>query len=87
MLQFTEPVKFMGLKTRSGISSKTGKPYEITEARLYVNDLGRILVPVVGKPKFPEDGQLVNLRLSVDQGTFQSLRVVYDEISLFTLAK
>ncbi len=87
MLQFTEPVKFLGTETKKGVSQKTGKPYEMVEAKLFVPDLGRVVVPVVGNPKFPDRDSLVNLRLSVDQGSFQSLRVVYDENSVFSVAK
>jgi hypothetical protein len=85
-LQFTEPVKFLGTETRSG-KTKDGKDYSMTEAKLFVPDLGRIKVIVHGKPKFPELAQHVQLRLSVDQGRYQSVQVVYDENSVFTVIK
>jgi hypothetical protein len=87
MLQFTEPVKFLGTETKKGISTRTGKPYEVTEAKLFVPDLGRVVVGVKGNPKFPNNGETVNLRLSVDQGSFQAVRVVYDEASVFSVVK
>lgn len=87
MLQFTIPVKFKGTETKKGVSSKSGKPYEITEAKFFVPDLGIVSVAVNGSPKFPLQEQLVNLTLSVHQGSFMSLRVLFDEQSSFTVVK
>jgi hypothetical protein len=87
MLQFTQPVKFLKVDTRSGISTKTGKPYEMKEAVFFVPDLGRIKIPVNGNPKMPEPDSIINVSLSVDQGSFQSMRVVYDDASRFAAVK
>lgn len=86
MLQFVGPVKFIGVETKTGVSKKTGKDYAVTEATLFVPDLGRVKVPVKGSPKYPAVGSTVNLMLSADQGSFQSLRVQWDENSQFKAA-
>lgn len=87
MIQFTEPVKFLKSETRTGTSAKTGNPYEMVEATFFVSDLGRIKIPVVGNPALPPPGSLVNVALAVEQGSFQSMRVVFDESCQFALVK
>lgn len=87
MLQFSEAVKFLGTETKKGVSKKTGNPYEMTEAKFFVPDLGRVCVPVSGSPKFPNVGEMVNLQLATEQGSFQALRVVYDETARFQVVK
>ncbi len=87
MIQFTEPVKFLKSETRTGTSSKTGNSYEMVEATFFVPDLGRIKVPVVGNPPLPVVGSIVNIALAVEQGSFQSMRVVYDESCKFAVVK
>lgn len=86
MIQFTTAVKYLGTETKSGVSQKTGKPYEMTEAKLFIPELGRVKVPVRGKVKLPDDGASILLDLSVDQGSFQALQVVWDESTKFKSA-
>ncbi len=86
MLQFVQPVKFLGVETKSG-TAKSGKPYNLTEMKLFIPDLGRVKVQVIGSPRLPDIDTFVNLKLSVDQGSFQSLRVVFDESSQFAPVK
>lgn len=86
MIQFTEPVKFLKSEKRTG-TSKTGNPYEMVEATFFVTDLGRIKIPVVGNPSLPAPGSFVNVALAVEQGSFQSMRVVFDESCKFALVK
>ncbi len=85
MLKFVNLVKFLGVSTRSGQSN--GKPWEMTEAMIFVPDLGRVKVAVRGKVSFPEVGAMINLALSVDQGKFQAISLVWDEQSVFQLSK
>lgn len=87
MIQFIEDVKFLKSETRTGTSSKTGNPYEMVEALFFIPDLGRIKVPVVGNPALPPPGSFVKLALAVEQGSFQSMRVVFDESCKFALVK
>ncbi|BCS53908.1 hypothetical protein [Geobacter sp. SVR] len=83
---FPTPVKFIKSETKSGVSKKNDRPYEIVEATIFVPDLGRVKVPVVGSPKLPDPGTTIQLSLSVEQGSFQSLRVVWDSSSQFKAA-
>lgn len=83
MLEFSTPVKFLGTETKKGTSTRTGKDYEVTEAKLFVPDLGRLRINVVGTPKLPSVDTMIKLSLSVDQGSFQSIRVIWDESSTF----
>ncbi len=87
MIQFTEPVKFLGTETKKGVSQKTGKDYEVKEAKFFVSDLGRVVIPLKGSPKLPNIGEMVNLRLTVEQGSYSSIRVQYDENSSFQVVK
>lgn len=82
MLHTTVPVNYLGCATKSGVS-KAGKDYVIKEASLFVPDLGRVKVQVVGNPPLPPDGTSCILDLSIEQGSFQSMRVVWDEMSRF----
>lgn len=82
MLQSTSAVKYLGCVTKTGVSSK-GKDYSIREASVFVADLGRVKIPVIGNPPLPPDNTSVILDLSVEQGSFQSMRVVWDEMSRF----
>lgn len=82
MLQTTGPVKFLGCVTKSGVG-RNAKPYEIKEASLFVPDLGRVKVQVVGNPPLPSEGTNCVIDLSIEQGSFQSMRVVWDEMSRF----
>lgn len=86
-MTFTKPVKFLGTETRKGESKRDGKPYEMTEAKIFIQDLGRVKVMVSGKPTFPERDTFIQLRLTPDQGSFQSLRLVWDEQSQFSVVK
>ena len=80
-LQCTEPVKFKGVETKTG--NKNGKDWTIKEAKLFIPDLGLVRVIVVGNPKLPPEDTSINIALSVDQGSFQSIRVVWDESTQF----
>ena len=83
---FSTPVKFLKSEVKSGVSKKNDRPYEITEAVLFIPELGRVKVPVVGSPKLPPPGSTIQLSLTPEQGSFQSLRVVWDEASQFKAA-
>jgi len=87
MIAFTQPVKYMGTKTNKGISTKSGKPFEVTEAVFSYPDLGRIKVMVDGNPKFPDVGTVGMARFAIDQGSFQSLKLVCDNNFVFQPSK
>jgi len=87
MLQFDTHVKFLKKDNRSGVSKKTGEAYSMDEMLIFVPDLGRLKIPVVGNPVFPDPGSVIQLSLSVDQGSFQSLRAVFDSCSKFQVVK
>jgi len=82
---FSEPVKFMSKETRS--LGDPAKPFVFDEATIFVPELGRVKVRVVGKPVLPPAGAVVNLTLSPEQGKFQALSVVWDEAAKFTIVK
>ncbi len=84
MLTFASPVKFIGINTKSG-TGKNGKPYSFDEAIIFVPDVGRVKVMLRGVPpeRLPKDGSTIQLSLSVDQGSFQSLMAVWDHQSVF----
>ena len=87
MIQFDTPVKFQGTDVKEGISKKTGKEYRIREARLFVPELGIVKVPVTDKATVPDSPCLINLALSVNQGSFQSMKVQWDENSKYQVTK
>lgn len=84
-MQLTQPVKFLGTETRS--LGTPEKPFDLTEATIFINDLGRVKVRVVGKPSLPPVGAVVNLTLVPEQGKFQSLVLVWSEAAKYTLVK
>ena len=87
MIQFDQPVKYLGNETKQGTSKATGKDFKVVEMKLFITDLGRVKIPVFGNPEFPPVGSSILLKLSVDQGRYQSLSVVYDESSQFAIQK
>lgn len=84
-MQLIQPVKFLGTETRSFGTAE--KSFDLTEATIFINDLGRVKVRVVGKPSLPPVGAVVNLKLVPEQGKYQALVLVWNEAATYTLVK
>lgn len=86
MFKATVPVKFMGIEERSG--EKNGKEWRMKEAVVFVNDLGKVKIPVRERRgetplTLPEVGSVGALTLSPEQGKFGSLQLVWDKETVF----
>lgn len=88
MFESSVNVKFLGVEQRQG--TKDGKPWEMKEAIIFIQDFGRVKVSVHdrnGSVTFPEENAIGKLRLSVSAGKFNSLNLVWDSKTVFTSAK
>lgn len=87
MFESSVNVKFMGVEERSG--TKDGKPWSMKEAIIFIQEFGRVKVPVHDRNAavtLPEVNSVGKLRLSVSAGKFNALNLVWDSQSLFTPA-
>ena len=78
-------VKFKGVEERSG--EKNGRPWQMKEVVLFVQDFGTVKLPVHeknGAVEFPPVDTIGKIKLSVSTGKFNSLILVWDHNSVFT---
>ncbi len=85
-MQFQQPVKFMGTETRT-IAMPGKDPFQLVEAKLFIPDIGRVKVRIVGSPALPPVMSFVKLALSPEVGKFSSLVLQWDEASRFEVVK
>ena len=62
-------------------------PFQLVEAKLFIPDIGRVKVRIVGSPALPPVMSFVKLALSPEVGKFSSLVLQWDEASRFEVVK
>lgn len=84
MFESTANVKFLGVEERNGV--KDSKPWSMKEAIVFVQEFGRVKIPVWtrdGLVELPEPNSIGKLKLSCSVGKFGALNLVWDHSSVF----